>query len=230
MVITPCARNAAPFSISRCQNQTDTPYPSASKPLTSKPQLYLGEYGTFKLTFFVVVSRQPHRSAPSSRLFASSQGTKSPVVHPLSIQQVTKCFFRNSFVLKTIHLSWGGVRVRVATALPWGILVSFMVHLSCRGSCRPVHRTAKRSNRGFPARTISSLGQRHFQRIGRPSAGASSKGLEPGRGWHCRSHRKGPVSCPRFRGNFPRLRCRQPTYRNDYNKKTVLPSRSAFPF
>src|ERR1700720_4567077 len=109
MVITPCARNAAPFSISRCQNQTDTPYPSASKPLTSKPQLYLGEYGTFMLTFFVVVSRQPHHSAPSSRLFASSQGTKSPVVHPLSIQQVTKYFFRNSFVLKTIHLSWGGV-------------------------------------------------------------------------------------------------------------------------
>src|SRR6202035_4113833 len=108
MVITPCARNAAPFSISRCQNQTDTPYPSASKPLTSKAQLYLGEYGTFKLTFFVVVSRQPHHSAPSSRLFASSQVTKSPVVHPLSIQQVTKCFFRNSFVLKTIHLSWGG--------------------------------------------------------------------------------------------------------------------------
>lgn len=93
-----------------------------------------------------------------------------------------------------------------------------------------LHRTAKRSNRGFPARTISSAGQRHFQRIGRPSAGASSKGLEPGRGWHCRSHHKGPASCPRFRGNFPRLRFRQPTYRNDCNKKTVPPSRSAFPF
>ena len=230
MIISPCARNAAPLGISRCQTKQTPLHPSACKPLTSKPQLYLDEYGTFMLTLLVVVSRQPDHSAPSSRLFASSQVTKSPVAHPLSIQQVTKCFFSNSFVLKTIHLSWGGVRVRVATALPWGILVSFMVHLFSRGSCRPVHRTAKRSNRGSQARTISSLGQRHFQRIGRPSAGASSKGLEPGRGWHCRSHRKGPVSCPRFRGNFPRLRCRQPTYRNDYNKKTVLPSRSAFPF
>ena len=60
------------------------------------------------LTLLVVVSRQPDHSAPSSRLFASSQVTKSPVAHPLSIQQVTKCFFSNSFVLKTIHLSWGG--------------------------------------------------------------------------------------------------------------------------
>ena len=33
--------------------------------------------------------------------------TKSPVVHLLSVQLLTKCFFRNSFVLKTIHLSWG---------------------------------------------------------------------------------------------------------------------------
>src|ERR1700719_1606307 len=133
MVITPCARNAAPFSISRCQNQTDTPYPSASKPLTSKPQLYLGEYGTFMLTFFVVVSRQPHHSAPSSRLFASSQVTKSPVVHPLSIQQVTKCFFQQLLCSENDPSFMGGVRVRVATALPWGILVSFMVHLFSRG-------------------------------------------------------------------------------------------------
>jgi hypothetical protein len=61
------------------------------------------------LTLVVAVSRQPDHSAPSSRLFASSEVTKSPVVHPLSIQQVTKCFFSNSFVLKTIHLSGGGV-------------------------------------------------------------------------------------------------------------------------
>jgi len=212
MVISPCARNAAPLGISRSQTKQTPLYPSASKPLTSNPQLYLDGYGTHSARV---------------RTFASSQVTKSPVVHPLSIQQVTKCFFRNSFVLKAIHPLWGCTGRNCAAV---GNLVSFMVHLSSRGSCRPVHRPAKRPNRGFPARTISSLGQRHFQRIGRPFAGASSKGLEPGRGWHCRSHHKVPVSCPRFRGNFPRLRCRQPTYRNDYNKKTVLPSRSAFPF
>jgi len=226
MVISPCARNAAPLGISRSQTKQTPLYPSASKPLTSNPQLYLDGYGTFMPTFLVVVSRQPDHSA-RVRTFASSQVTKSPVVHRLSIQQVTKCFFRNSFVLKAIHPLWGCTGRNCAAV---GNLVSFMVHLSSRGSCRPVHRPAKRPNRGFPARTISSLGQRHFQRIGRPFAGASSKGLEPGRGWHCRSHHKVPVSCPRFRGNFPRLRCRQPTYRNDYNKKTVLPSRSAFPF
>ena len=230
MVISPCARNAAPLGISRCQTKQTPLHPSASKPLTSKPQLYLDEYGTFMLTLLVVVSRQPDHSAPSSRLlrlFTSNKISR----RPSSFNSASyKMVFQQLLCFENDPSFMGGVRVRVATALPWGILVSFMVHLFSRGSCRPVHRTAKRSNRGSQARTISSLGQRHFQRIGRPSAGASSKGLEPGRGWHCRSHRKGPVSCPRFRGNFPRLRCRQPTYRNDYNKKTVLPSRSAFPF
>ena len=84
------------------------------------------------LIYSLTVSRQHNRSASCFRLPASSQVTKSPVVHPLSIQQFTQCFFSNSFVLKTIHLSWG-VRVWVATALPWGILVSFMVHLFSRG-------------------------------------------------------------------------------------------------
>jgi hypothetical protein len=61
------------------------------------------------LTSSLIVSRQPNRSAPCPSLPPSSQVTKSPVVHPLSIQQVTKCFSRNSFVLKTIHLLWGCV-------------------------------------------------------------------------------------------------------------------------
>ena len=54
-----------------------------------------------------MVSCQLNDSAPCSRLSASSQVTKFPVVHPLSIQQVTKCFFCNSFVLKTIHFDGG---------------------------------------------------------------------------------------------------------------------------
>src|SRR6267143_1326100 len=59
------------------------------------------------LTSHVVVSRQCDRSAPCPPLPATSHVTKFPVVHPLSIQQVTKCFFCNSFVLKTIHFNGG---------------------------------------------------------------------------------------------------------------------------
>jgi len=58
-------------------------------------------------TSSLIVSRLSDRSVPYPSLPPSSQVTKSPVVHPLSIQILTKCFFRNSFVLKTIHLSWG---------------------------------------------------------------------------------------------------------------------------
>src|SRR5882762_3438761 len=61
------------------------------------------------LTCHVVVSRQSDRSAPCPPLPATSHVTKFPVVHPLSIQQVTKCFSCNSFVLKMIHFDGGGV-------------------------------------------------------------------------------------------------------------------------
>src|SRR6266404_844038 len=40
--------------------------------------------------------------------FPESPVTKSPVVHPLSIQPLTKCSLHNSFVLKTIHFHGGG--------------------------------------------------------------------------------------------------------------------------
>jgi hypothetical protein len=36
-----------------------------------------------------------------------SQVTKSPVVHPLHAQQLTKCSSRNCFILKTIHFDGG---------------------------------------------------------------------------------------------------------------------------
>ena len=55
------------------------------------------------IIFLVMVSRLPDHSAPGSGLFASSQVTKSPVVHPFSIQPFTNCSSRNFFVLKTIH-------------------------------------------------------------------------------------------------------------------------------
>jgi len=67
------------------------------------------------LTLYVVVSCQSDRTAPRSLLPATSQVTKSPVVHPLSIEQVTKCFSRNSFVLKTIHFDGAGVCTGVCT-------------------------------------------------------------------------------------------------------------------
>jgi hypothetical protein len=44
-----------------------------------------------------------------------SQVTKSPVVHPLYAQQLTKCSSRNCFLLKTIHFDggvWGTFRSR----------------------------------------------------------------------------------------------------------------------
>ena len=59
------------------------------------------------VTYHLIVSLQPNHSAPSSRLSESLPVTKSPDVHPLSIQQVTKCPSRNSFVLKMIPFNGG---------------------------------------------------------------------------------------------------------------------------
>ena len=59
------------------------------------------------ITSLVIVSRQPNGSAPSFRLPTTLEVTKFPVVHPLSIQPLTKCSSRNSFILKTIHFDWG---------------------------------------------------------------------------------------------------------------------------
>src|SRR5258708_5379948 len=66
--------------------------------------------------------RQTHRSYTTSALplpcslfnspskvpaLSASPVTKSPVVHPLSVQLLTKCYSRNSFVLKTIRFDGG---------------------------------------------------------------------------------------------------------------------------
>ena len=59
------------------------------------------------ITSLVIVSRQPNGSAPSFRLPTTLEVTKSPAVHPLSIQPLTKCSSRNSFILKTIHFDGG---------------------------------------------------------------------------------------------------------------------------
>ncbi len=68
------------------------------------------------LSWVVILSRHPARSAQHPHFCAFLLGpsllslvTKSPVVHPLSVQLLAKCSSRNSFVLKIIHLSWGGV-------------------------------------------------------------------------------------------------------------------------
>jgi diguanylate cyclase (GGDEF)-like protein len=61
------------------------------------------------LTSLVIVSRQLDRSAADSRVSTPVRVTKSPVVHPLSVQTLTKCSSCNSFVLKTIYFDGGGV-------------------------------------------------------------------------------------------------------------------------
>ena len=96
----------------------------AAPPASLSPQiylqLYLDKYGTYMVIYSLIVSRQHNRFVPCSRLPASSQVTKSPVVHPLLVQPLTKCFFRNSFVLKTIHLPWGVYpRVYPLGVPPW---------------------------------------------------------------------------------------------------------------
>jgi hypothetical protein len=68
----------------------------------------------------VIVSRHDC-SAANSRVSAPSRVTKPPVVDPLSVQALAKCFFRNSFVLMFLHFSWGvctGVCTPVCTPLP----------------------------------------------------------------------------------------------------------------
>src|SRR5882762_11706744 len=92
------------------------------------------------LTSHVVVSRQCDRSAPCPPLPATSHVTKFPVVHPLSIQQVTKCFFCNSFVLKTIHFNGGGYLTPAGSA-PRPVLPSTAYRLSPIPFVFPFFRT-----------------------------------------------------------------------------------------
>src|SRR5882762_8935337 len=54
--------------------------------------------------------------------------TKSPVVHPLSVQLLTKCYSRNSFVLKMIHFDGGGVHpAALSSHLPGHSLAHFCI-------------------------------------------------------------------------------------------------------
>src|SRR5258706_9527362 len=92
--------------------------------------------------------RQTHRSYTTSALplpcslfnspskvpaLSASPVTKSPVVHPLSVQLLTKCYSRNSFVLKMIHFDGGGVHpfFPPSWALPCTFLHSPEMQLSC---------------------------------------------------------------------------------------------------
>ena len=78
-------------------------------------------------------------------------------------------------------------------------------------------------------RAISCLRQKRFQEIGRRFVEAFAKGLDGDRGWLRRSHCRELVRSRRQRVRSPALRCRQPTYRIDCNRRTLQPSRSAFP-
>jgi len=69
-----------------------------------------------------------------------SQVTKSPVVHPLYAQQLTKCSSRNSFILKTIHFDGGyGVSsdLRTFRTLQRFLNLSPLFSHSCALFCTP---------------------------------------------------------------------------------------------
>src|SRR5216683_7373702 len=62
------------------------------------------------LAWVVIYRPHPRRSPLSRRSFhLSSHLSLFTVVHALSVQQLTKCSSRNSFVFKTIHFDGGGV-------------------------------------------------------------------------------------------------------------------------
>src|SRR5260370_13059135 len=101
------------------------------------------------LTFLVIVSRQPGRSAPCSRLSASSPVTISPVVHPVSVQQLTKCSSRKSFFLKTIHFDGGCAPLALplttttpSSVYPISLLFPFFSHI-CALFCAILHFLAR---------------------------------------------------------------------------------------
>src|SRR6266478_393040 len=62
------------------------------------------------VAWVVIYRPHPRRSPLSRRSFhLSSHLSLFTVVHPLSLQPLTKCSSRNSFVFKTIHFDGGGV-------------------------------------------------------------------------------------------------------------------------
>ena len=57
--------------------------------------------------------------------------TKSPVVHPLYVQLLTKCYSRNSFVLKMIHFDGGVHPAALSSHLPGHALAHFCIQQKC---------------------------------------------------------------------------------------------------
>src|SRR5260370_1190257 len=83
------------------------------------------------VAWVVIYRPHPRRSPLSRRSFhLSSHLSLLTVVHPLSLQPLTKCSSRNSFVFKTIHFDGG-----VCTGSVWQLcclgefLVISMIHL-----------------------------------------------------------------------------------------------------
>jgi hypothetical protein len=141
------------------------------------------------LTFRVVASRHSDGFAPCSPLPATSHVTKSPVAHRLSAQTLTKCFFRNSLVLKAIHLSWG-----VYTTLCWLCPTTVIPSIAYLLSLSPLYSHSSalcaKKRPGVP---------RFFSRI-------EVNWIRPNHisigGTHCRLHRQPTRTerspCPRF--------------------------------
>src|SRR5260370_26281415 len=78
------------------------------------------------LAWVVIYRPHPHRSPLSRRSFhLSSHLSIFTVVHPLSVQQLTKCSPRNSFVFKTIHFDGGGCVLNVQLFKRFDLLPSY---------------------------------------------------------------------------------------------------------
>jgi hypothetical protein len=95
-------------------------------------------------------SRQTHKSCTTSALplpcslfnsqpkvpvVSGSLVTKSPVVHPLPVQLLTKCYFRNSFVLKMIHFDGGGTPCGPFFPPSWALPCTFSHSAEMQLSC-----------------------------------------------------------------------------------------------
>src|SRR5258708_2236218 len=116
-----CATSALPLpcSLLNCQSKI----PAGSGLLISSSNFKPFNLQTFKpLPLPTFPNPRLSVSSPVMRhclatIMSGSPVTKSPVVHPLSVQLLIKCSSRNSFVLKTIHFDGGGTPAFLLTFL-----------------------------------------------------------------------------------------------------------------
>src|SRR5713226_8537030 len=124
-----CATSALPLpcSLLNCQSKI----PAGSGLLISSSNFKPFNLQTFKpLPLPTFPNPRLSVSSPVMRhclatIMSGSPVTKSPVVHPLSVQLLIKCSSRNSFVLKTIHFD-GGVYPRPFFSPSWALPCTFL--------------------------------------------------------------------------------------------------------